>query len=114
MARSKEPINPFYVVTAGIGVAFTITACGYGLFMLRANRATASQAPETFVAAQGLHPLMNLLDQHGILILAVEVGLLAVASVAAIVLDHYRGKQIAPRIHHDTKGNESGHESESS
>ena len=95
VSKLKEPINPFYVVTAVVGVAFTITACGYGLLMLRANRAAAS------LTSEPLHPLMNLLDQHGILILAIEVGLLAVASVAAIVLDHYRGKRMASRNHHE-------------
>ena len=95
MSKSKEPNNPFYVVTAVVGVAFTITACGYGLLMLRANRAAAS------LASEPLHPLMNLLDKHGILILGIEVGLLAVASVSAIVLDHYRGKRMASRNHHE-------------
>lgn len=102
VAKSKEPINPFYVLTAVAGVAFTITACGYGLLMLRSNRAAQTSEP---LATP--HPLMNLLDQHGILILAIEVGLLAVASVAAIMLDHYRGKRIAARTSHETKPNRS-------
>ena len=89
MAKSKEPINWFYMLTAILGVAFTVTACGYGLLMLRTNRAASVTQPFD----QQPHPLMNLLDQHGMAILAVEVGLLAVVSVAAIVLDHYRGKR---------------------
>ena len=92
--RAKQPINPFYVLTAVAGVIFTITACGYGLLMLRANRAAMATGSES-LAADGAHPLLSVLDQHGILILAVEVGILAVASVAAIALDHYRGKRIA-------------------
>lgn len=95
VAKSKEPINPFYVLTAVFGVAFTITACGYGLLMLRANRSAALQTSEPVASPLRLHPLMNLLDQHGILILAIEVGLLAAASVAAIAMDHCRGKRIA-------------------
>jgi hypothetical protein len=91
MAKPKEPINPFYVLTAIFGVLFTITACGYGLLMLRSNRAAASPTPEP------IHPLMNLLDLHGMQMLSVEVGLLAVVSVAAIWLDHYRGKRIASK-----------------
>ena len=47
---------------------------------------------------------MRLLDQHGILILAVEVGFLAVASVAAIMLDHYRGRRMRSRNNQASKG----------
>lgn len=107
VARSKEPINLFYVMTALAGVAFTITACGYGLLMLRANRAATSQISDPLATSEAVHPWMNLLDQHGILILAIEVGLLAVASVAAIVLDHYRGRRNASRTHLETKENRS-------
>lgn len=89
MAKPKEPINWFYVLTAIIGVAFTVTACGYGLLMLRTNCAASVSQP----IDQAPHPLMSLLDQHGMAILAVEVVLLAMVSVAAIVLDHYRGKR---------------------
>ena len=98
MSKGKEPINPFYVFTAIAGVIFTITACGYGLLMLRSARPAVSQTPEQ------VHPLMRLLDQHGILILAVEVGFLAVASVAAIMLDHYRGRRMQARNNQASKG----------
>ncbi len=84
--QSKEPINPFYVLAGICGVAFTITACAYGMLMLRSNRA-AEFAPA------GEHGLMNLLDRHGAAILSGEVALLAIFSIAAIGLDHYRGKK---------------------
>ncbi len=102
VSKLKEPSNPFYILTAVVGVAFTVTACGYGLLMLRASRVAGSSAAEPVANSQAWHPLMNLLDQHGILILAIEVGILAVASVAAILLDHYRGKRIAARQHDET------------
>lgn len=88
MVRSKEPINPFYLLCAVIGVAFTVTACAYGVFMLR-----AIQGVKLADGAESAHPLMNLLDHHGMIILGVEVALLAAASLAAILLDHYRGKR---------------------
>jgi hypothetical protein len=84
----KQPINPFYLLCVLVGVAFTVTACGQLVLMLRANRG-ASSADD----AGNVHPLLNLLDEHGMTILAVEVALLAVVSIAAIVLDHYRGKR---------------------
>ena len=88
MAKPKEPINPFYILSGVLGVAFTVTACAYFVLMLRTNRGEFGWGDE-----EGEHPLLRLLDQHGLLILLVEVLLIGVVSVAAIVLDHYRGKR---------------------
>jgi hypothetical protein len=63
------------------------------VLMLRANRGQ-SLADD----AEAVHPLLNLLDQHGLAILGVEVLLIGIASVSAIVLDHYRGKRIARQV----------------
>ncbi len=89
MVSSKQPINPFYVLCVVAGVAFTVTACAYGLLMVRANRGLdlMSGPPEE-------HPLMSFLNRRGMVILGVEVAVLAAVSVAAIMLDHYRGKRI--------------------
>jgi hypothetical protein len=89
MAKPKEPINPFYLLCAVLGVAFTVTACAYGVLMVRANRGLNSAAMDT-----PQHPLMSLLDRYGMIVLVVEVVLLAVTSIAAIMLDHYRGKRL--------------------
>jgi len=88
MISTKQPINPFYVLCVVAGMAFTVTACAYGILMLRANRGLdlASEAAE--------HPLMSFLNRWGMIILGVEVAVLAVVSVAAIMLDHYRGKRL--------------------
>jgi hypothetical protein len=90
MPNPKEPINPFYVLSGIVGVAFTVTACAYGLIMVRANRGQS-------LVEEGcqVHPLLNLLDQHGLVILGVEVLLIGIVSIAAIVLDHFRGKRMA-------------------
>jgi hypothetical protein len=90
MAKPKEPINPFYVLSGVVGVAFTITAFGYLVLMLRVNR---GQGPAG--DAENSHPLLDLLDQHGLVILIVEMLLIGVVSIAAITLDHFRGKRIA-------------------
>ena len=89
MVSTRQPINPFYVLCVVAGVAFTVTAYAYGILMLRANRGLdlTNAAPEE-------HPLMSFLNRWGMLTLGVEVAVLAVVSVAAIVLDHYRGKRL--------------------
>jgi len=90
LVKRKERINPFYVASGVLGVAFTLTACAYGVLMLQANRGL--MRPD---ALGQEHPLLSLLDQHGAAILGAEVGLLAIASIAAILLDHWRGKRAA-------------------
>ena len=88
MAKPREPINPFYVASGILGVAFTLTACAYGVLMLQANR---GMMRSDSIGQE--HPLLSLLNTHGVAILAVEVLLLGFVSVAAIVLDHYRGRR---------------------
>ena len=88
MSSRKEPLNPFYFLSSVAGVAFTVTACAYGLLILRTNRGV--YLPEANAAE---HPLMNLLDQHGLAILGAEVAVLAAVTIAAIALDHVRGKR---------------------
>jgi cell division protein FtsX len=90
MAKPKEPINPFYVLSAVAGVAFTITACAYLILMWRSNEGKSLASDEG-----GVHPLMNLLDKHGLVILIVQVLLIGAVAIAAIVLDHFRGKRMA-------------------
>jgi hypothetical protein len=89
MVSSKQPINPFYVLCVVAGVIFSVTACAYGLLMVRANRGLdlLNRTPEE-------HPLMSFLNRWGMIILGVEVAVLAAVSVAAIMLDHYRGKRL--------------------
>jgi hypothetical protein len=89
MANPKPAVNPFYVLCVLAGVAFTVTACAYGVMMLWANRGFGVSGD---VLTE--HPLMNLLDRYGMIILGVEVAVLVAVSVAAIMLDHYRGKRI--------------------
>jgi hypothetical protein len=92
MAKSKQPFNPFYLLAILFGIAFTITACAYGLMMLKSIR------PEGLPrAGQSGAGLMDLLSQHGAAILLIELGGLAIFSVAAISLDHVRGRRESAR-----------------
>ncbi|MGD9721010.1 MAG: hypothetical protein AB7O59_03030 [Pirellulales bacterium] len=83
MAKTREPVNPFYVVLVIIGVVFLVTACAYGVMAYRAISPLAARDVER-------HPLTSLLDTHGVKILSGELALLAVASFAAMGLDRLR------------------------
>jgi hypothetical protein len=94
VARQKEPINPFYILLVALGVVFLVTACAYGAMAFRAIApARANVQP---------HPLTEFLDQHGVIVLGWELGLLAAATFAAMGLDRWRsgrqqaGSAIAP------------------
>ncbi len=94
--RASQRFNPFYLLAMLFGIAFTITACAYGLMMLRSIRAEG--------LPQEGHPgygLMELLRQHGTAILGVELVGLAVFTLAAIYLDHHRGRREIARRESD-------------
>src|SRR5438270_2207764 len=96
MAGARQAFNPFYFLAMLFGIAFTITACAYGVMMLKSIR------PEGLPrAGQPGSGLMNLLSQHGIAILAVELTGLAIFSIAAIWIDHVRGRREVARRERD-------------
>jgi hypothetical protein len=83
---ARPPRNPFYAVLGIVGFAFTITAAAYCVAVLRGVRPA--------VETGGRHSLDRLMDDHGTTILVVEIGVLAVATVGAIWLDHVAGERI--------------------
>jgi len=70
------------------GLVFTLTACAFGVLMVRSNRAVALPEP-----GQSGYELMDLLDRHGLTILVGELIGLGFCSVGAIRLDHVRGRR---------------------
>lgn len=82
MAKRKG-INPFYVLLVVFGIAFTLTACGYGVLMVRDARPIER---ETSSAGRGL---LDYLDRNGDWLMTVELTLLALATVGAIATDRY-------------------------
>jgi hypothetical protein len=83
---SKEPrvTNPFYVLLMIAGTLFGLTACAYFVMALR------MKSPET----ADLDPsapltLVTFLDRHGVALMLVEVGALAVLTIGAIATDGY-------------------------
>ena len=74
-----KPVNPFYLALVPAGIVFAVTACAYGVTTVRALNPHQS-------AEEGLS---QVLDQHGMVILAVELAVLAILTVAAISTDDY-------------------------
>lgn len=101
MAKTKEPVNPFYVLLVLLGVVFVVTTCAYGTMAWRATqpvasyeaRPTSNGAAEATAAPSDNHPLMVLLDKHGIELLGGELLLLALATFGAMGLDSLRTRQ---------------------
>ena len=77
---AKERTNPFYVALLIAGIAFAVTACAYAMMIVVKQRGD-STGPE--------HPLIHLMEEQGLVILLVELGLLTVFTFAAIGTDEW-------------------------
>lgn len=88
-----KPFNPFYFLLAVVGVAFCVSASAFGLMTLRQSR--APQAVLLEEQQNEVHPLMKLMDQHGMKILLGEIGILAVFSFAAMATDQIHSNKQA-------------------
>ena len=75
----RKTVNPFSILLGIVGIAFTLTAACYCLFVLRGIR------PETARAAP--HLLERLIDRWGTTALIVELAALAVATFGSIAYD---------------------------
>ncbi len=84
MPKGKQLPNPFYVALVIVGIAFSITACAYGVMAFKATR--PGVADLTIEAPVGL---MGFLDEYGGKLMAIELVLLGIATVGAIGSDHY-------------------------
>jgi len=92
MPRTKT-INPFYVLLVLLGIAFSITACAYGVMAFKAvhaGRQGADDAPPADAAGSGL---LEFMDKHGARLMAAELALLGLATVAAMATDRYWFRQ---------------------
>jgi hypothetical protein len=82
MPRAKA-INPFYVALLPVGALFAITACAFGVMMVHG---TQPGGPTDADVPGGL---LGLMEEHGLAILLVELGMLAVLTMLAIGSDSY-------------------------
>jgi flagellar basal body-associated protein FliL len=96
VARSRQRINPFYILLVMIGIAFTITACAYFVMALRGNgsttlrlRPSAESVATSTSEVRTPQPLMEFMDRHGMTLLVAELALLAVATCGAISTDSW-------------------------
>ena len=112
MPKMRSRTNPFYVLLVIFGIAFSLTACAYGVMAFRAVRVAefaSLQEPSTIDGrmdgrwSSSLEPtsdrpatetpagksLLTFLDLHGAQLLGVELVLLAVATFGAIGTDGY-------------------------
>ncbi|WP_254508702.1 hypothetical protein [Anatilimnocola floriformis] len=75
--------NPFFAFLVIVGLVFAFTACAYTVMSFQ------NLDPHT-VDQPGMSQLMK---QHGLMILAVELGLLTVLTIAAIGTDDFWTKR---------------------
>lgn len=90
MARTKEGTNPFYILLVIAGVAFTITACAYGVMVFKAVH------PGPATGKAGGENLLTFMNDYGIWLLGGELLALALTTVGAMATDSYwirRGKK---------------------
>jgi len=106
VTSDRKPFNPCYALLVLVGVAFSVTACAYGVMTVRDMRATAPTPPD----APG-EPLMQWLREHGVTALMIEVGLLAVTSVGAMATDDYWTRRAARRHSTSQAPSQDSHES---
>ena len=93
--QGKKPFNPFYVMLLIVGTVFAITACAYGVMTVQLMQ--LGQMPPTGFGELGApmafptsgNSLIEFLDAHGFQLMMWELGLLAVATVAAIGTDEF-------------------------
>jgi hypothetical protein len=83
MRKLKQGVNPFYVLLLAVGVLFLVTASAFFVMTLRASQA------QSVVEAGPDHPLMALMQRHGVRLMLAEAAVLLVATVLAMATDRY-------------------------
>jgi hypothetical protein len=83
---AKKPTNPFYVAALPAGILFAITACAFLVMTLQAGDPQRAESTG----------LVRLMDEHGVVILVVELAVLGVLTVGAIVTDEFWTRWFEP------------------
>jgi hypothetical protein len=71
-----------------VGSVFVVTACAYGVMAVQGANLMTRPAGASTGPRKGAE-LMDLMDEHGLLIMGVEIGILAVAMIGAIFTDGF-------------------------
>ncbi|RIK84026.1 MAG: hypothetical protein DCC68_02415 [Planctomycetota bacterium] len=77
----RRHTHPLYYLVGVLGVAFTVTACAYGVMSFRSDRGGDAYGRETSAG------LLGLMREHGGKVLGAEIAALAIAAVAAMAAD---------------------------
>ncbi len=76
---AKKPTNPLYVAALPVGVLFAITACAFVVMTMHGGDPQRGESTG----------LVRLMDQHGVMILVVELAVLGVLTMGAILSDDF-------------------------
>ena len=89
MIRKAGGVNPFYVLLVLVGIAFTLTACAYGVMAFKVVRTKQSINEQQPGEQNAGAALLAYLDEHGAALLGLEVALLALCTAGAMATDRY-------------------------
>ena len=96
MTLRQTLANPFYVLLLMAGVAFSLTACAYGVMTVRGLHRVEASGPG------GL--LMGWLDEHGFALMLIELGVLAMFCFLAVTTDAYWERRLAQKSEQQPQG----------
>ena len=82
MADPPKRANPFFGLSLAVAAVFVVTACAYGLMLLRGISVTGGGEIES-------SGLMGFLRRHGMTVIIVEVILLGVFAILAMATDEF-------------------------
>ncbi len=82
MADTRKLKNPFYIVLMLVGIVFALTACAFGVMTVKQLDPFADRAGQDAA-------FIEFVDKYGFRALMIELGALAVCTVAAICTDGY-------------------------
>lgn len=93
--RKRKQSNPFYLLLILAGCAFAITACAYGVMTVRQLAQVRTARWKTAESSAGSQKFDQLVDQHGVRLLGIELALLGIGTAGAIAYDQYLdGKEV--------------------
>ncbi len=78
--------NPFYLLLVLAGIAFSLTACSYGVMTVRGLRVTTPTPANT-------EYFMSWMDEHGFPLMMVELAVLGVFCFLAMATDSFWEKR---------------------
>ncbi|MCA9214169.1 MAG: hypothetical protein KDB27_13950 [Planctomycetales bacterium] len=88
MSKKKNRTNPFYVLLVVAGVCFCLTACAFGMLMLRDMRSSQDYLYDD-EATSSAASFTDLVDKYAVKMMVGELIVLAIGTAGAIGTDSY-------------------------